>query len=216
MAEKLNAAMASIGVNLSMALLKAAVAILTGSIGILAETLHSGLDLLASVFAYLGIKKATEPSDTTHHYGHHKFGNASSLLQGALLAITALFVIYEAINRLLHAAPIESLGAGLAVMLFSMVVAIITSRYLHEVSIREGSSVLEADATHFTSDVLGSIAVLAGLGMAAAGFPRETRSLQSWWGSSCSTCPMTFQAGQPACYSIWHRTEESSRRLKSR
>jgi len=86
--EKLNAASISIIVNVFLIVMKLAVAIITGSLAILAELAHSFFDMIASIFAYTGIKKAEEPADETHHYGHEKFENLSSLAQTILIVLT--------------------------------------------------------------------------------------------------------------------------------
>ena len=84
-AAKLRAALVSVLVNICLILLKVAVGVLTGSIGILAEATHSGLDLIASLLAFLGIRWAERPADETHAFGHEKFENMSSWVQMLLL-----------------------------------------------------------------------------------------------------------------------------------
>lgn len=106
--KKLRAASFSIGVNVFLILMKLVVAFVTGSLAILAELAHSFFDMLASMFAYLGIKKAGEPADETHHYGHEKYENLSSLAQTVLIVITSMLVIYEAISRIISPKPIIS------------------------------------------------------------------------------------------------------------
>ncbi|NYZ74871.1 cation transporter, partial [Candidatus Micrarchaeota archaeon] len=169
--DKLRAASFSILVNLVLASAKLAVGLLTNSLGILAEFLHSLFDLLASVFAFLGIRKAQEPADRTHPYGHEKFENLSSLLQTILIFVTAIWVAYEAIMRLYHPQPIESTQLGLAVMLAALAIDWFFSKFLHDVSKKEGSVALEADAYHFTSDLWSTGAVIAGLVFASIGMP---------------------------------------------
>ncbi len=168
--EKLKAASYSIYVNVALTAAKLAVGLLTGSIGIFAEFLHSLFDLIASGFAYIGIYKAQQPPDETHPYGHEKFENLSSLLQTALIFITALWVAYEAVMRLYHPRAIESSELGIAVMAAALVLDWFISKYLHDVSKREGSVALEADAYHFTSDLWSTTAVIIGLVCAKLGF----------------------------------------------
>lgn len=167
---RLNAAILSIAVNLSMLVLKIAVSLWSGSIGILAEAIHSGFDLVASLMAYHGIKKAMEPSDREHHYGHYKYENLSSLLQSALMALTSFLIIYEAANRITKGAAVRESAYGMGLMVLTIAVAHFTSRYLHKVSVDEGSSALEADAYHFTTDVWSALSVLAGLTLVRLGF----------------------------------------------
>lgn len=151
--------------------LKLVVAFLTGSLAVLAELLHSVFDLLASVFAYLGIRKADEPADGTHHYGHEKFENLSSLAQTILIVITSIIVIYEAISRISNPAVIESSELGVAVMIITIVVDYRLSKFLHKASRDHGSAALEADAYHFTTDLWGALAVIVGLVFVSLGYP---------------------------------------------
>lgn len=172
MGKKLGAAALSIGVNVTLLLSKIAVAFLTGSIGMYAESAHSLFDLLASVLAYLGIRKAEEPSDETHHFGHEKFENFSSLLQAMLIAGTAGIVIFEAYEKLSMPGTVENSEIGIGLMLVSIPVTYLTSRYLSETARKEGGShALEADSAHFLTDVGSSVAVLSGLIFVRLGFP---------------------------------------------
>jgi cation diffusion facilitator family transporter len=168
---KLHAASFSVGVNLFLIVLKLIVAFLTGSLAVLAELLHSVFDLLASVFAYLGIRKADEPADGTHHYGHEKFENLSSLAQTILIVITSIIVIYEAMSRISNPTVIESSELGVAVMLITIVVDYRLSKFLHKASRDHGSAALEADAYHFTTDLWGALAVIVGLVFVSLGYP---------------------------------------------
>jgi len=170
-ARKLKAASFSIGVNAFLIIMKSSVAFLTGSLAILAELAHSFFDMLASVLAYLGIKKASEPADTEHHYGHEKFENLSSFAQTVLIMVTSIFIIYEASLRIISPRIIESTELGLIVMAATIGIDYFVSRYLHRASRQYGSSALEADAYHFTTDLWGAIAVIVGLGFVLAGFP---------------------------------------------
>jgi cation diffusion facilitator family transporter len=171
MAQKLGAASLSIGVNVALLATKAGAAYITGSMGLLAESAHSLFDLLASVLAYVGIKKADEPSDESHHYGHYKYENLSSLLQGLLITATAAIIMYEAWQKLSAPGNVEFSEVGIVLMLLSIPVTLYTSKYLGNIAKKEGSSALEADSAHFTTDVISSVAVLAGLLLVKVGFP---------------------------------------------
>jgi len=170
MAEKLGAARASMFVNTGLLLSKIVVAFITGSISLYAESAHSFFDLVASVLAYLGIKKAEEPEDRTHHFGHEKFENLSSLLQALLITGTACVVMFEAYQKLTAPSPVEFSEAGIALMLISIPVTYFTSKYLGDIAKKEGSSALEADSAHFTTDVVSSVSVLAGLILVKFGY----------------------------------------------
>jgi len=170
MTQKLGAASVSIGVNLGLFISKIAVAFITGSISLYAESFHSLFDLLASVLAYLGIRKAGEPEDKTHHFGHEKFENLSSLLQALLITGTACVVIFEAYRRFSSPGTVEFSEAGILLMLISLPVTYLTSRYLGDIARKEGSSALEADSAHFTTDVVSSVSVLIGLVLVRLGY----------------------------------------------
>jgi cation diffusion facilitator family transporter len=171
MKQKLRAAGVSICVNLALLLSKIAVAFVTSSISMYAESSHSLFDLLASVLAYLGIRKAGEPEDHTHHFGHEKFENLSSLLQALLIAGTALIVMSEGYQKFSAPGQVENSELGIALMLVSIPVTFLTSRYLGRIAGKEGSSALEADSAHFTTDVLSSVSVLVGLVLVRIGYP---------------------------------------------
>jgi cation diffusion facilitator family transporter len=171
MSSKLKAASVSILVNVVLLISKIIVATLTGSIGLIAESAHSLFDLIASGLAYFGIKKAEQPSDSRHHYGHHKFENLSSLLQALLITGTACIVIFESYQKLLSPHVIENSEIGIILMIITIPVTFFTSRYLAKIAKKTGGSqALEADSAHFTTDVLGSIAVLLGLLIAKLGY----------------------------------------------
>jgi len=168
--EKLHAASFSIFVNAFLIAVKLVVAIITGSIAILAEFFHSLFDMLASVLAYLGIKKADQPADRDHMFGHEKFENISSFAQTVLIAVTSILIIYEALGRLAAPKIPEALGLGLAVMILTVAIDWLISRYLHSMSRKHGSPALEADAYHFTTDLWSSLAVIVGLIFVLLGF----------------------------------------------
>ena len=169
--QKLRAAGISIGANASLIAVKIFIAIITGSIAMLAEVFHSGLDLVASLLAFFGIKQASRESNHDYHYGHEKFENLSSLLQTMLIVITSVLVIYEAINRIIEPHPVDNVWVALIVMLITLVVDMIVSRYLHKVSGETNSSALEADAYHFTTDLWSAVAVIVGLVFSMFGYP---------------------------------------------
>jgi len=171
--KKLKAASYSLYVNVFLIMLKVSVVYVTGSLAILAELLHSGFDLLASIFAYIGIKKAAEPADHSHPYGHEKFENLSSLAQTILIVLTSIFVIYEAVSRIFSKehAVIGSTELGIGVMVLTIVIDYYLSRYLLSASSEYGSAALEADAYHFTTDLWGALAVIVGLIFVMLGYP---------------------------------------------
>jgi cation diffusion facilitator family transporter len=173
MSKKLKAASMSIFANTGLLISKIIVAILTGSVGMLAECLHSGFDLVASFLAFIGIKMAQKPDDEEHSFGHEKYESLSSFLQSALIAATAIFVIFEAYHKLKNPAVVENSLIGIILMIATIPVAIFVSRYLAKIAKQEGGSqALEADSAHFTTDVIASVAVLLGLLCVMLGFPQ--------------------------------------------
>jgi len=167
---KLRAAAISIGVNLFLIVVKLAVALTTGSLGLLAEVGHSSMDLAASGFAYWGIKLGSRPPDVHYHYGHEKYENLSSAVQMALLAGICLFIFYEVYRRLAYGFVLQVTNVAIGVMVASIVIDFVTARFLHQQAHTHGSSALEADAYHFTADLWSSIAVMVGLVAAHFGY----------------------------------------------
>jgi len=173
MSTKLGAAALSLFVNIALTASKLVLAAITGSIGLLAEAAHSFFDLLASAFAYLGIRKAEQPDDPSHHYGHERFETLSSFLQALLIMGTAFVILWESYRRFLNPSPVEHSEWGILLMAVSIPVAHFTARYLSSTARKEGGShALEADSAHFTTDVLGSVAVLVGLILVELGLAR--------------------------------------------
>src|SRR5260221_10165406 len=138
--------------------------LLTGSLGILAEAAHSGLDLVAALMTFFAVRVADRPADATHHYGHGKVENLAAFLEAGLLLLTAVWVIYEAIRRLLfHEGHVDASIWAIAVMCSSILVDYARSRALLRVARNRGSKALEPDALPFRSDICSSSVVIVGL-----------------------------------------------------
>src|SRR6266704_841450 len=162
--EKTMVALSSVGAAIGLTSIKVIVALLTGSLGILAEAAHSGLDLVAALMTFFAVRVADRPADATHHYGHGKVENLSAFLEAGLLLLTAVWVIYEAIRRLLfHEGHVDASIWAIAVMCFSILVDYTRSRALLRVARKLGSQALEADALHFRTDIWSSSVVIVGL-----------------------------------------------------
>lgn len=149
--------------NTLLTLTKMVVGIMTGSISILSEAVHSGIDLLASIIAFFAIKKAAQPADETHAYGHGKVENLSALFESALIFIAAGAILFESSQKLLHPSAIEHGGLGIGVMLFSTIINLLVSYYLISSGKKMDSPALEADGHHLRTDVYTSIGVALGL-----------------------------------------------------
>jgi len=163
--EKISVAKLSVFSNSLLVVLKLVVGILMGSVGVLSEALHSGIDLVAAVIARYSVRKSAEPADKEHRYGHGKYENLSGMIEGALIFIAAFVIIYEAGKRLFGDLEVEFVAAGMVVMGISAVVNIIVSRKLDKVAKKTDSLALEADAYHLKTDVWTSVGVFIALGL---------------------------------------------------
>ncbi len=161
--KKSNVALLSVFSNVLLIFLKGLAFLVTGSVSVLSEALHSGMDLIAALIAFLSLKKAERPADREHPFGHGKFENLSGFIEGALILLAALLILYEAIKRALLGAVLKSPEVALYVMALSALVNLFVSTYLIRVAKRTDSLALEADAKHLRVDVYSSAGVFAGL-----------------------------------------------------
>ncbi|MGB9463647.1 MAG: cation-efflux pump [Candidatus Acidiferrum sp.] len=168
--EKRRAALFSVGSAMLLVSLKAFLVIRTGSLGVLSEALHSGLDLIAAVITFLSVRVSDEPADERHPYGHGKFENFSAFVETGLLLLTALYVIYEAFDRLFfHSVHIQPSITAILVLLVALAIDVTRARALKHVAHKYSSEALEADALHFSTDVWSTIVVIVGIGLVWAG-----------------------------------------------
>src|SRR5258708_7655087 len=138
--EKRLVALSSVGAAIGLTGIKLVAALLTGSLGLLAETAHSGLDLVAALMTFFAVRVADKPADATHNYGHGKVENLSAFLEAALLLLTALWIIYEAINRLIYHEHLVTTSIwSFVVMTIAVVVDYTRSRALLRVAQKLGS-----------------------------------------------------------------------------
>lgn len=162
-APKRRAAALSVASNTTLIILKVIAGIATGSVAILTEAAHSGMDLIASIVALVSVRKADEPADAGHPYGHEKMENMAGAIEGTLILFGAAIITYEALLRLVRGGRVHTIGVGIAVIVVSMVVNIVVSRVIARRARETGSVALEADALHLSADVASSAAVLLGL-----------------------------------------------------
>ena len=163
MNEKIKTARLSIFSNTFLILMKLIAGSLSGSVSIISEAIHSGMDLLASFIAYFSVKMSDTPPDKKHPYGHGKFENVSGVVEAVLIFIAAGWIIYEAVHKIIQPSGVENLGIGIGVMAVSSVVNILVSRKLYQVARKTDSIALEADALHLKTDVYTSAGVAIGL-----------------------------------------------------
>jgi cation diffusion facilitator family transporter len=162
---KSGAAGLSIASNAALIGLKLAAAAITGSIAIVTEAAHSLIDLVASVIAFISVRRADVPPDRDHPYGHEKIEPLSANIEGMLILVGAGIIIYEATHRLVVGAHVESLGVGMAVMGFSVIANLAVSAVLTRQARVHESLALEGDAAHLRTDALTSAGVLVGLAL---------------------------------------------------
>ena len=169
-AEKRSVAGNSVLAAVAITTLKIVVGITTGSLGILSEAAHSGLDLIAAIITFFSIRVSDKPADADHQYGHGKVENFSAFLETGLLLLTCVWIIYESVIRLFfRKVDIEPTIAAFAVMFVSMAVDYWRSRALGKIAAKYDSQALEADALHFSTDIWSSGVVILGLLLVMAG-----------------------------------------------
>ncbi|HEX4734605.1 MAG TPA: cation diffusion facilitator family transporter [Thermoleophilaceae bacterium] len=164
---KTRAAAISIASNSILIALKVVAGVITGSVAILTEAAHSAIDLLASVIAFFSLRKAAEPADASHPYGHAKLENLAAAIEGMLILVGAVVIVYESIHRLAIGANIDSLGLGIAVIGFSALANFGVSHYLYREARITESPALQGDAAHLRTDAWTSVGVLVGLSLVA-------------------------------------------------
>ena len=161
---KSRAAAVSIASNSALILFKLVVGLMSGSIAIISEALHSGSDLVAAIIAFYSVRKAAEPPDLHHHYGHEKVENLSGVIEALLIIAAAGVIIYEGVRKIIDGPHIDHIWLGIAVMAVSGVVNLVVSKkVLYPVAKRTQSAALEADAAHLLTDVYTSFGVAGGL-----------------------------------------------------
>lgn len=160
---KTRAATVAITSNSGLIAVKLIAGILTGSVGILSDAVHSLMDLAASIIALASLRKADEPADARHRYGHERLEDLAAGAQAILLLLGAVFVVYEAIRRLVAGGAVESFGVGITVVAVAAAVNIVVSHYLKRTAATTASSALEATAADLRTDAAVSLGVLLGL-----------------------------------------------------
>src|SRR5205085_4148549 len=162
--EKRGVALNSVFAAVAITVLKIVVGLTTGSLGILSEAAHSGLDLIAAIVTFFSVRVSDKPADADHQYGHGKVENFSAFIETGLLLLTCVWIIYEAVKRLFyHHVEIEPGIAAFVVMFLSMIVDYWRSRALGKIAAKYDSQALAADALHFSTDIYSSAVVILGL-----------------------------------------------------
>ena len=162
--EKLGVALNSVFAAIFLTASKIIVGVMTGSLGILSEALHSALDLVAAAITYFSVRVSDKPADEDHHFGHGKIENLSALIETVLLLVTCIWIVYEATHRLTTGNwEIEVTYWSYIVVVSSIIIDVWRSRALMKAAKKFNSQALEADALHFSTDIWSSAVVLLGL-----------------------------------------------------
>ncbi len=174
-AAKQAAALSSVLAAFAITLLKLLTGLLTGSLGMLSEAAHSGVDLIAAAITLFSVRVSDRPADEDHNYGHGKIESLSAFVETVIMLASSLWILKEAIHRILYrdhlalTLPLNLVVWPFAVLLLSIAVDYTRSRNLHRVAQEHASEALEADAIHFSTDIWSSTAVLIGLAATYAG-----------------------------------------------
>ncbi len=160
---KESVALLSVASNTSLVLLKIIIGILIGSVSILSEAIHSGVDLLAAIIAWLAVRSSNKLPDEEHPFGHGKIENLSGTIEAVLIFLAAGWIIYEAFRKFINPTPIKMPALGVLVMFISMMVNIWVSRKLFQIGKETDSVALQADAWHLRTDVFTSAGVMGSL-----------------------------------------------------
>jgi cation diffusion facilitator family transporter len=151
--------------NSLLIIMKLAVGLMTRSVSIISEAIHSSMDLIAAVIAFSAVKISGTPADERHPFGHGKIENVSGVIEAVLIFVAAGWIIFEAVKKLLHPEEPGVLGLGILVMAVSAVINFFVSRRLYKVAKLTDSVALEADALHLKTDVITSAGVAIGLAL---------------------------------------------------
>jgi cation diffusion facilitator family transporter len=160
------AAAVSIFSNTALIALKVVAGLVTGSVAIITEAIHSAVDLAASFIAYFSVRQAETPADAEHRYGHEKFENVAAAAEGVLILIGSGVIVFAAIRSLIRGPELESLGFGIGVVAFATAANLAISTWLYAQARASQSLALEADAAHLRTDAYTSLGVLVGLALA--------------------------------------------------
>ncbi len=205
---KTGVALLSVVSNSTLVLLKIIVGLSIGSVSVISEAIHSGVDLLASVIAFFAVKKSGKPADREHPFGHGKIENISGTIEALLIFVAAGWIIIEAVRKLIHSEPLIAAGWGIAVMVFSALANVVVSQMLFRVGRETDSVALIADAWHLRTDVYTSCGVVVALGVIWIG-ARAMPHMNLYWVDPAAAIGVALLIIKAAC----QLTRESIRDL---
>jgi len=198
----------SVASNSALVLLKLASGMMIGSVSLISEAMHSGVDLLAALIALFAVRTSGRPADEDHPFGHGKFENVSGTVEALLIFLAAVWIIYEATEKLINPQPLEDVGLGVAIMLISVVANTFVSNMIFKVAKETESVALQADAWHLRTDIYTSLGVMFALTIIwLGGILRPDLNLQ--WIDSAAAIAVAFLIFKAA----YHLTIESARDL---
>lgn len=166
---KTRVAALSVASNTILVVAKVVIGWMIGSVSVISEAIHSGVDLLAALIAFIAVRTSHKPADREHPFGHGKVENVSGTIEALLIFMAAAWIIYQAVEKLIHPRPLEAVDLGVWVMGFSALVNFIVSGVLFRVGRATDSQALLADGWHLRTDVWTSVGVMIGLGLIWAG-----------------------------------------------
>ena len=197
--DKKKVAWLSVGSNTVLTAGKLVAGFATGSVSILSEAAHSAIDLIAAGIATFSVHVSDRPPDSTHPYGHEKIENISGVIEGLLIFAAAVWIIYEAVDKLMQGVHLKYLGHGLVVMGISGAINWVVAKLLRRSAVQNRSVALEADAAHLYADVYTSAGVFLGLGVITTA-QRFFKADLAWLEAGTQPRP-----GRPAAGSCWPR-----------
>ncbi len=198
----------SVASNSALVALKVTVGLLIGSVSVISEAIHSGLDLIAAVIALFAVRKSGQPADARHPFGHGKIENISGAVEALLIFLAAGWIVWEAVHKLRHPQPLSAPAWGVAVMAFSALANTFVSRALFRVGRETESVALQADAWHLRTDVWTSLGVTGGLGLIWLGH-RLRPDLDLHWIDPLAALGVALLIGRAA----WTLTRDAARDL---
>lgn len=167
--KKAGVALLSVISNSTLVLLKIIVGVAMGSVSVISEAIHSGVDLLAALIALFAVRHADKPADDEHPFGHGKLENISGTVEALLIFVAAAWIIFEAVKKLMHPEPLGGVGLGVIIMSVSSAANLLVSARLFKIGKETDSVALQADAWHLRTDVYTSAGVMAGLAVIGIG-----------------------------------------------
>lgn len=159
------ATVVSTSVAMLLVVIKMSIGILSGSVAVLASAIDSMLDLSVSMFNYFALNHAQKDADDDFNYGRNKMEPLAAVIEGTIISFSALFILYEAIDKITHPREMEFIGVSIVVMLISLVITSFLVIFLTKVAKKTGNMVIKADALHYKTDIFSNGAVLLALGL---------------------------------------------------